>query len=156
MLDLVMSHGSLALIFAALVAVGIGAPLSEDVVLLGAGAIAFKGLAPLPIVIAVCLAGVLIGDALLFITAKKLGAAALRRGFLSRFLPVERQERIRQLFKSRGGRLVFVARYIAGVRAPVFAMAAAHGHAPEAFPALGRNGIVHQRSIDDRHRVRLL
>ena len=127
MLDLIVSHGSLAMIFAALVAVGIGAPLSEDVVLLSAGAIAFRGLAPLPLVIAVCLVGVLIGDTLLFLTAKKLGPATLRRSFVNRFLPAERRAKIRQLYASRGGVLVFVARYIAGVRAPVFAMAGAHG-----------------------------
>lgn len=69
----------------------------------------------------------LLGDLLLFNMARKLGPAAFARKPFSTLLPQQRRERIQRLFRRHGGRVVFVARHLAGLRAAVFAMAGIEG-----------------------------
>jgi len=127
-----LQHGSIAIIFAWLVAGGLGAPLPEDVALLAAGALIERGASPLA-TFAVVIAGVLVGDAVLFFGARKLGPAALARQPFARILPPERRARIERAYHRRGGAVVFVARNIAGLRAAAFAMAGIAGMAPRRF-----------------------
>ncbi len=126
-LDAFLAHGSLALFFVALFATGFGFPVPEDVVLLSAGALAHRGIVPLLPTVIVCMGGVLAGDVALFTTAKRLGPAALDRPFIRRVLPPERREKLNRFVQSRGGAAVFLARHVAGLRAPVFALAGMHG-----------------------------
>ena len=121
-----LDHAPLLLLLAALVVAGLGVPFPEDIVLLTAGALAHGGGLPLPVVMLLCAAGVLAGDLLLFTTARRAGAAAYERGFLARLLPAPRRKRLEQLFAQRGAAVVFIARHIAGLRAPTFAMAGIH------------------------------
>jgi len=127
MLEQLIAHGSLALIFGALVVAGLGAPIPEDIVLLAGGALANRRVTSLPLTLGVCFVGVLCGDLLLFRMARKLGPKALERPFFRRILPPEKQAWIRGLFQRRGGLIVFAARHVAGLRAPVFAMAGIEG-----------------------------
>lgn len=126
-LDALLTHGSLALFFVALFATGFGVPLPEDVVLLSAGALAHRGIVPLVPTILVCMAGILAGDLVLFSTARRLGPRALERPLFRRILPPARRERLSRFVETRGGAAVFVARHVAGFRAPVFALAGMHG-----------------------------
>jgi membrane protein DedA with SNARE-associated domain len=127
MLDLFLRHGSLAVFFLALVAGGLGIPIPEDAVLLAAGALTHRGVVPIETAIPVCMLGVLAGDTILFTTAKRLGPAALERPFLKRLVTPARRARAEAFVEKRGGVAVFVARHVAGLRAPVFAVAAMHG-----------------------------
>lgn len=121
-----LSHASIVLVVACLVLSGLGAPFPEDLVLLAAGVIAHRGGAMLPLVIGACMVGVLVGDFLLFTTARRLGPAALDKPLFRRLLPPERREKIARTMEKRGPVMVFVARHIAGMRAPVFALAGIH------------------------------
>lgn len=127
MVDALLAHGSLALFFVALFATGFGFPIPEDVVLLSAGALAHRGIVPLVPAVAVCMAGVLAGDVALFTTARRLGPRALDRPFFRRILPPDRRHKLERFLETRGGAAVFVARHVAGLRAPVFALAGMHG-----------------------------
>lgn len=133
MLDLLLAHGTLALLFVLLIAGGLGLPFPEDLVLLTAGALAHRGTTPLPAALVVCMVGLLIGDFLLFRTAKKLGPRAFDKRLFRRLLPQRRRHRIESLVQRHGGLIVFVARHLAGLRAPVFAMAGIHGMATAKF-----------------------
>jgi membrane protein DedA with SNARE-associated domain len=126
-LDALLTHGSLALFFVALFATGFGFPVPEDVVLLAAGALAHRGIVPLAPAVAVCMAGVLAGDVVLFVTARRLGPGALDRPLFRRILPPERRRKLEGFLEARGGAAVFIARHVAGFRAPVFALAGMHG-----------------------------
>jgi len=122
-----IEHGSYALLFAALVIAGFGVPIPEDVVLLAGGVLAHRGITSIPATAAVCFVGVLVGDAILFTMARRLGPAALERPAVARFLTRERRARIEALMGRHGGAVVFVGRHLAGARTPVFAMVAIHG-----------------------------
>jgi membrane protein DedA with SNARE-associated domain len=122
-----LEQASLPLLVAALVAAGLGAPFPEDIVLLLGGALAHRTGPPLPVVVAACACGVLTGDILLFTTARRLGNSALKRPMFRRLLTARRRASIEAMFARRGPAVVFIARHVAGLRAPTFAMAGIHG-----------------------------
>lgn len=160
LLGFLLAHGSYALLFAALVAGGLGLPLPEDLVLLTGGALAHLGVVRLPVVIVVCMAGVLCGDLLLFHTARRLGPRVYEQRWIRELLTPERRERITRLYGRYGGRVVFFGRYMSVVRVLVFAMAAVQGMRTRTFllwdalalslsaPLLVGIGYVFARSID--------
>ncbi len=118
-----LSHGSLILIMAGLLMAGMGVPIPEDIMLLTAGVLAHRQVTWLPLTIIVCAFGVLGGDTLLFFTARRLGTKALERPFFQKLLPPARRQRLQYWFRRYGMLVIFVARYMSGFRAAVFAMA---------------------------------
>ena len=123
-------HGSMALVFAWLLVGGLGVPLPEDAALLAAGVLIERGATNAVFAGAVVLFGVLLGDSILFFAARRLGPAAYDRKLIRRVLPPERRAKIESAYQRYGGRLVFFARHVAGLRAAVFAMAGIHGMKP--------------------------
>jgi membrane protein DedA with SNARE-associated domain len=121
-----LHHAPLAVLLAALVVAGLGVPIPEDVVLLTAGALAQGSSWDLVGVTLLCAGGVLAGDSLLFLNARRLGREGTN-GWLGRLLPEARRQRLTALFARRGAAVVFVARHVAGLRAPVFALAGING-----------------------------
>jgi membrane protein DedA with SNARE-associated domain len=115
------------LVVAWLVIGGLGAPLPEDVALLAAGALVQRGAVSVVVALVVLFAGVIGGDVMLFVLARRLGHAAYDRPRFRRLLPPERRLRIEGAYRRHGGLLVFCARFLAGVRAGTFAMAGIHG-----------------------------
>jgi membrane protein DedA with SNARE-associated domain len=160
LLGFLLTHGSYALLFAALVAGGLGLPLPEDIVLLTGGALAHLGVVRLPLVIGVCMAGVLCGDLLLFHTARKLGPRVYEQRWIRSLLTPERRARISGLYERYGGRVIFFGRYMSVMRVLVFAMAAVQGMRTRTFllwdalalslsaPLLVGIGYLFARSID--------
>ncbi|WP_164011466.1 DedA family protein [Pyxidicoccus trucidator] len=128
-----LTHGSAALLFAALVAGGLGVPLPEDLVLLATGILAHRGVLPLPLALAVGLGGVLCGDLALFLTARRLGPKLFEHKRLRGLLPPERRERLTRLYARHGGRVVFAGRFLSVLRGGVFALAAVQGMSPRRF-----------------------
>jgi len=160
LLGFLLSHGSYALLFGALVGGGLGLPLPEDLVLLTGGALAHLGVVRLPLAIGVCMAGVLCGDLLLFHTARKLGPKVYEQRWIRRLLTPERRTRISRLYARHGGRVIFFGRYMSVLRVLVFAMAAVQGVRTRTFlfwdalalslsaPLIVVLGYVFARSID--------
>src|SRR6185503_8955298 len=126
-------HGSMALVFAWLLIGALGAPLPEDAALLATGVLIERGATNPLFAIALVIIGVLAGDAILFLGARRLGPAAYQRKLFQRVLPPERRAKIERAYERYGGRLVFLARHVAGLRAAVFAMAGIHGMRPRRF-----------------------
>ncbi len=129
-LNYLLEHGSFLsypLVLGGLVAAGLGVPITEDVYLLASGALAEREVVSLPVIFALCVAGVIVGDILIFVIARRLGRAAYERPLFARLMPPGRRERVEALIDRRGGLIVFGARFVAGVRMPVFAIAAVHG-----------------------------
>jgi membrane protein DedA with SNARE-associated domain len=120
-------QGSIVLVFAWLVIGGLGVPLPEDAALLAAGVLVQRGAVHPALALPVVFVAVLGGDAMLFFLARRLGPAAYGRRLFQRILPPERRSRIEDAYRRHGGRLVFFARHVAGLRAAVFAMAGIHG-----------------------------
>ncbi|MDB4961947.1 MAG: yohD [Myxococcales bacterium] len=126
-------QGSMVFVFLWLVFGGLGIPVPEDIAVLSAGVLVHRGAVSWEVALGVVLAGVLVGDSMLFFLARRLGARAFERPLFRRLLPVERRARLNDLYARYGGRLVFLARHVAGLRGAVFAMAGINGMAPRRF-----------------------
>lgn len=126
-LDVLLSHGSIALIVLALVIAGLGLPIPEDIMLLAAGVLVHRGEVSYVGALIACAIGVFIGDTTIFLMARRLGPAALSRRPFCWLITPERHVRIEAMFARYGNVIVFMARHMAGLRAPTFAMAGMHG-----------------------------
>jgi len=113
---------SYAIIFGILVACGLGFPLPEDIPLIAAGYLVWDGTMKWGTALAVTLAGVLIGDTILFYIGRQLGLRMLESG---RLVKKEKVRRTRAYFRKYGDKLIFFARFVAGFRAAAFFLAGA-------------------------------
>jgi membrane protein DedA with SNARE-associated domain len=132
MSDLLL-HGSIVLVLAYLLIGGLGVPVPEDVALLAAGVLIRNGEVDPILAVVLVLIGVIGGDAMLFFFARRLGPAAYERKLFRRILPPERRAKIEDAYRRYGGRMVFLARHVAGLRAAAFAMAGIAGMRPLRF-----------------------
>ncbi len=111
-------------------ACGLGLPLPEDVALITGGYLAGKGppigVGSLPLMILVGLAGILIGDSIIFKAGATYGEALLQTR-LGRHIPGERVERIIGLFERHGPKFIMMARFLPGVRAVTYFVAGTTG-----------------------------
>lgn len=111
-----------------LLACGLGFPLPEDIPLIAAGYLLWDGTIHLVPALVVTLTGVLMGDTLLFYFGRKMGLMIIdpRAGDRAFFKPA-RVRRARAYFRKFGSKIVFFARFVAGIRAVAFFMAGATG-----------------------------
>jgi membrane protein DedA with SNARE-associated domain len=126
-LGVLLSHGSIYLIVLALVVAGLGVPIPEDIMLLAAGVLVHRGEVSYVEALAFCALGVFVGDTFIFLLARRLGPEALQRRPFIWLITPKRQEKIEEMFARYGNVIVFMARHMAGLRAPTFAMAGMHG-----------------------------
>ncbi len=118
-----IERGSYLVFLIVLLAAGLGAPVAEELVVLTAGALSRQGIVRWWWALAVCYVGVVGGDLLLFLAARRLGGKALEHRRFQRLLPPERRKKLESFYRRRGGLAVLVGRHIPGVRAPLFALA---------------------------------
>ena len=126
-LSILLSHGSIVLVVVALIVAGLGVPVPEDIMLLAAGVLVHRGEVSYPGALLACAIGVIIGDTTIFLIARRLGPSALERRPFKLLITPERRARIEHMFERYGNVIVFMARHMAGLRAPTFAMAGMHG-----------------------------
>lgn len=112
-------------IFGILLACGLGLPLPEDIPLIATGYLIWDGTMGWVPALAVTLAGVLIGDTLLFYLGRRVGKKILRQHRFQAIFPPARVRRASAYFRKYGDKLIFFARFVAGFRAVVFFMAGA-------------------------------
>ena len=97
----------------------------EEFVLLIAGYLVFKKVARFPFMIGSALGGILISDLILYSFGYFLGTNLDRHRFLKKVFPPHRVARIRESFHKHRYRLIFLARYLYGLRPVVFFTAGA-------------------------------
>jgi membrane protein DedA with SNARE-associated domain len=108
-------------------AAGLGVPISEDLVLLIAGALASQGVTHyLPTLLAGYF-GVILGDALIYHWGKKLGPKAYEHRHVRKVISPQRAEKLRSHFARHGFWTVVVGRHTPGLRAPIFFLSGASG-----------------------------
>lgn len=108
------------LIFGILLACGLGLPIPEDITLFAAGLSAYYGMTNIWGVIIVAYVGVIIGDSLIFWLGATYGRKLTKRWFFHKLLPDERLNSVRTRFHKRGNGLIFAARFMPGLRAPIY------------------------------------
>lgn len=114
-------------VFLILLACGFGVPIPEDITLIAAGVLAYAQAANVWGMIAVGMAGVLIGDSAMFLLGRRYGLALAKRPFIARILPEDRLERVSEVLNKRGNKILFAARFMPGLRSPLFFTAGALG-----------------------------
>ena len=108
------------IVFGILLACGLGVPIPEDITLVVGGILSYYGLCDLWTMIAVCFAGVMLGDAIVFLLGAKFGRALTKKWLFHKLLPDERLDVVQGKFKQYGNKLIFAARFMPGLRAPIF------------------------------------
>ncbi|MFM8315964.1 MAG: DedA family protein [Deltaproteobacteria bacterium] len=111
------------IIFGILVACGLGFPLPEDIPLIAAGYLVWDGTLTWAPALLVTMGGVVVGDTILFFLGAKLGVKFLKNPWVSRFYSETKIKRTRAYFRKYGDKIVFIARFFAGLRAVAFFMA---------------------------------
>jgi membrane protein DedA with SNARE-associated domain len=107
-------------VFIALLLCGAGIPLPEDLTLVAGGVIAGLGYANVHVMVAVALTGVLIGDASMFLLGHHYGAHILKWRWVAHLLTPERYAKVQHRFERYGNRLLFIARFLPGMRTAIY------------------------------------
>jgi membrane protein DedA with SNARE-associated domain len=103
-------------------ACGLGAPLSEDLIILAGGALVARG-ASFPLMALSAFIGQLGGDFLLFSMGRRWGPKALNLPGLKSLMTPERVRRMEERFAKQGNLLVVLARFMPGMRTPTYLIA---------------------------------
>ena len=106
--------------FALLLICGFGFPMPEDVVLVTGGLLASRGITDFSITVAITMAGVLIGDGIVFSIGQKMGPKLKETKFFKRIMSSQREKQVMKWFSKYGDRVIFFARFAPGLRMPLF------------------------------------
>ena len=122
MLDFLMSHGGGYLgIILFLILTGCGLPIPEEVPIIAAGVFASQGLLDPWLAFAACIIGALAGDTVMFSLGYHFGHKALKNHpRFAKLLHSEREEKFEYLIQRHGLKVLFAARFMVGVRSPVY------------------------------------
>ena len=107
-------------VFASLIACGLGIPIPEDVTLVAGGIIAGLGYANVHVMFFVGLIGVIAGDGIVFAAGHFFGERILRFRFVARLVTPQRFLAVQDKFERYGKWLLFFARFMPGLRTPIF------------------------------------
>lgn len=119
LLSFFTDYGYLA-VFSVLLICGFGVPIPEDISLVAGGVIAGLGYADVNMMCLVGLAGVLCGDGIMFMAGRLLGERVLSWRLVARLLTPERYCAVQDKFARYGNRLMFVARFLPGLRSAIY------------------------------------
>lgn len=122
LLPLFTQYGYIAVFFMLLIC-GLGFPLPEDITLIAGGIIAGLGYVDEKIMLINCLAGVLLGDTIIFALGVVFGKQIKQFPWIAKLLNKERFELIKQKSAKYGHWILFVARFLPGLRAAIFCTA---------------------------------
>jgi membrane protein DedA with SNARE-associated domain len=107
-------------IFGMLLACGMGLPLPEDIILFAGGLSVYYQVTNLWLVIIVSYIGVILGDGIMFTLGARYGIKITRRWPFKLWLTEARLQRVQERFHRSGNPLIFLARFMPGLRAPIF------------------------------------
>jgi membrane protein DedA with SNARE-associated domain len=99
---------------------GLGLPIPEDLSLISAGALAYEGVINVHKAFLVCLAAVLGGDSLAFLLGRFFGPRVLASRLFRRFFTPKKQLRVKAYFRKYGSKVMFVGRFLPGLRFTIY------------------------------------
>lgn len=106
--------------FLVLLLCGLGLPIPEDIVLMAAGALGVIEGRPWWEVTILMYLGVMLGDSIIFLAGRNLGGRLRNARWFQRFFSEAVQNRVEQKFEKYHSTVLFVARFLPGLRAPIF------------------------------------
>ena len=129
-------EAALAAIFFLLLLCGLGLPLPEEIPLFVVGYLAYRGSVDLMVGIYLTFLGIMLGDFILFSIGRYAGIKIFDYRWFRRVLNRKRLRQCRKYFNKYGYRIVFFARFVAGLRAPIFLSAGTLRMKPQVFLVL--------------------
>jgi membrane protein DedA with SNARE-associated domain len=124
MMDIFVGHGPTfyyTAIVGFLILTGGGLPIPEEVPIVAAGVLSSTNELNVYIAFSCCLVGALLGDMLVYGIGRYLGTSFFRRHpRFAHLLHEEREKQMERLIKSHGIKVFFVARFMVGVRGPIY------------------------------------
>lgn len=106
--------------FLVLILCGLGLPIPEDLVLMAAGALGvLNGHSWLEVTVLMYV-GVMLGDSMIFMAGRHLGGRLRSARWFRRYFSELKQAKVEALFERYHSTVFFVARFLPGLRAPVF------------------------------------
>ena len=116
-----LSDASYLWVIIFLILTGCGLPIPEEVGIIAAGVWAADGAMQFWLGLAACLFGCIVGDSIMYAIGYRFGKSVLREHpMFAGFLTPERERHIEQLIRRRGAAVLFTARFLVGVRGPVY------------------------------------
>ncbi|XIE84628.1 DedA family protein [Neisseria meningitidis] len=112
-----------AAVFFVLVICGFGVPIPEDLTLVTGGVISGMGYTNPHIMFAVGMLGVLVGDGIMFAAGRIWGQKILKFKPIARIMTPKRYAQVQEKFDKYGNWVLFVARFLPGLRTAVFVTA---------------------------------
>jgi membrane protein DedA with SNARE-associated domain len=112
---------------------GLGLPIPEDVSLISAGYLAHLGIVNPHKVFVVCFLAVLGGDCIAFTLGRLFGSRLLDSRLARRFFRPRKQIRVRAYFRKFGSKVIFIARFLPGLRFSIFLSAGTLRVRPSVF-----------------------
>ncbi|WP_147694839.1 DedA family protein [Vogesella mureinivorans] len=119
LLDFFTGYGYFA-VFIVLLVCGFGVPIPEDITLVAGGIISGLGYTNVHWMFAVGMAGVLVGDGIMFAAGRLYGERVLRFRPVAKIMTPERFAATQEKFARYGNWVLFVARFLPGLRSPIF------------------------------------
>jgi membrane protein DedA with SNARE-associated domain len=121
MSEFLASHGSYLLITIFLILTGAGLPIPEEVPIIVAGGLSAGDQLNPWIALGCCLFGAVVGDMIMYWIGYHFGRGVLRdHRWFARFVTPEREEQIEENFRLHGFKVFFLARFLVGIRSPVY------------------------------------
>jgi membrane protein DedA with SNARE-associated domain len=106
-----------------LILTGCGLPIPEEVPIVAAGWLSAPEEAKLDpwMAIGSCFIGAILGDIVMYGIGRKFGRKLLqRRAFFANFLTPEKERHIEEMFHKHGMKVLFVSRFLVGIRSPIY------------------------------------
>ena len=94
--------------------------VSEDAACVAAGTLASNGRIGLAVAILACFAGIVVGDAALYGAGRLFGIRLIENRFFKRFVSPDSISRVSKWMERRGAVVVFVSRFVTGLRLPTY------------------------------------
>src|SRR5262245_43409166 len=121
MLEFLVQHGSYFGIALFLILTGCGLPIPEEVGILTAGVLSSSADMNPWLAFAACLIGALIGDCIMYGIGHHWGHGLLKNHpWFAHLLSADREEKFEFLIRRHGLKVLFAARFMVGVRGPVY------------------------------------
>lgn len=119
LIDFFSSYGYWAVFFVLLIC-GFGVPIPEDITLVSGGVISGLGYTNVHWMLVVSMIGVLVGDSTMYWLGRIYGEKILKFPLIRKIATPERIAQVEERFETQGWKLLFVARFLPGLRAVVY------------------------------------
>ena len=122
LLNFIQPYGTYSyfVILAVLLACGFGLPLPEDITLVAAGILAARNIIDFNSAVVLCMVGVLLGDGIVFGLGSRYGTRLRNSKFFSIIIPERRDAAVKAVLQKYGDKVIFMARFMPGLRTPIF------------------------------------